>query len=335
MEQLRPPARWSSAREEAHWIVERLGPFGGSVTSVVPARFDAYARILHPAEEPDVGRRLVRWGEIAAWSGAPLHPDAQFHSVALPAALPQMPAPWRGQGPRQGRLYLPDAEALAQVLRGFTTSPEECFFGLWAGYGFGGTPLVSEGSPPAAPLPDPISEAVREGPLVQLPEREYLLYEGPVEAITATAGIGRGQTANLGWPADRAWCVASEIDLAWSYVGGSRVLVEALLADERIEVLPAGADDPLTRIEPFVADLVERAVEELLDSGHTVVTTSMGTVEAWLERPSRWRAGALRVRAEHDDGRTGSSGGPVHPSEDLHRAATFRLTESVVGLVGG
>jgi hypothetical protein len=335
MDQLRPPARWSSAIDQARWIAERLGPFAEGVTSVVPAGFDAYARILHPAEEPGSGQRLVRWREVAAWSGVTLRPDAQFHTVALPATKPKTPAPWRGQGPRRGRLYLPDAGALAEILRGFTTTPDECFFGLWAGYGFAGTPFVSEGSPPAAPLPDPIPDAVRGGPLIELPNREYLLYEGPVEAITATASLGHGQTANLAWPADHAWCLASEIDLAWTYVGGSEPLVERLLADERIEALPADADDPLTRIEPFVADLVERGVEELLASGHTVIATSMGTVEAWLERPTRFRSGALRVDCEHFDGGRGGGGGPVHRSQDLRKAAMFRLTEGVIGLVGG
>lgn len=40
-----------------------------------------------------------------------------------------------------------------------------------------------------------------------------------------------------------------------------------------------------------MAQLAERATEELLDSGHTVITTSIGTVEARLERPTRWTAG--------------------------------------------
>jgi hypothetical protein len=60
--------------------------------------------------------------------------------------------------------------------------------------------------------------------------------------------------------------VASEIDLPWTYVGGSELLVERLLGDERIERVLAGAEDPLTRIEPFVADVVECGVEELLAS---------------------------------------------------------------------
>jgi hypothetical protein len=335
MDQLQSRARWSSAIEEAHWIAERLGPVAAGVTSVVPSGFDAYCRILHPAQEPGFGERLVRWHEVAAWSGVALRADAQFHTIALPPTPPETPPPWRGQGPCQGRLYLPDAEALAAMLRGFTTTPEQCFFGLWAGYGFAGAPLVSEGSAPAAPLPDPIPEAVRAGPLIELPGREYLLYEGPVEAITATAGFGHGQSANLAWPADQAWCLASEIDLVWTYVGGSQMLVERLLTDERIEALPSDADDPLTRIEPFVAGLVERAVDELLVSEHSVIVTSMGTVEAWLERPTRCKPGTLRIRSERFDGGRGDRGGPVHRREDLRREATFRFTEGAIGLVGG
>lgn len=334
MDQLRPPARWSSAIGEARWIAEGLGPFAERVTSVVPAGFDAYARILHPAQEPGFGERLVRWRHVAAWSGVALRPDAQFHTVALPPTRPDRPPPWRGQGPHQGRLYLPDAEVLAEALRGFTTTPEQCFFGLWAGYGFAGPP-VREGSSLVALLPDSIPDAVRAEPLFELPGREYLLYEGPVEAVTATAGVGDGQTANLAWPADHAWCLASEIDLAWTYVGGSESLVEHLLADERIEAFLTGADDPLTRIEPLVADLVEAGAEELLDNGHAVISTSMGTVEAWLERPTRSRPGALRVRSEHFDGGRGAGGQPVHQSKDLRTAATFFLTGAVIGLVGG
>lgn len=331
MGQLRPPARWSSAVGEADWVAVRLGPFGRSVTSVVPAGFEAYVRILHPAEEPGFGERLVRWREVATWSGVTLGPDAQFHTVALPEIRPETPPPWRGQGPWQGQLYLPDATSLAEVLRDFTTTPEQCFFGLWAGYGFVGASFVREGSSLAALL----SDAVRARPLVELPGREYLLYEGPVEAMTATAGFGDGQTANLAWPADHAWCLASEIDLAWTYVGGSRALIDHLLADERIEALPADADDPLTRIEPFVADLVKRAVEELFDCGHTVVTTSMGILEASLECPTRRRAGVLQTECEHFDGARSRTTTPVRPNEDVRKAASFRLTGAVVGLVEG
>jgi hypothetical protein len=328
---------WSSVVEAAGWIGERLGPFGGGVTSVVPAGFEAYARVLHPAEVTAWGgHRVVRWREVAAWSGVPLAPDAQFHTVALPPHRPEAPAPWSGQGPHEGSLYPPDAEILAEILRGFTTTPEECFFCIWDGYGWGGTP-ASAGTTSGS-LPRLVPEAVRRGPRVRLPGRDYLLYTGPTEAITGPVDIGHGQTANLAWPADHTWCVASEIDLAWTYVAGSAALIERLLAEERIEAVPAGPDDPLTRVEPFVAALVGKAITELLATGDSVIATSRGSVEAWLKRPKRFRPGALRTRADHDDSSRGSGGNFVlhaHNEPALRRELSFYLTWAVIGLVSG
>ncbi|MDA8372821.1 MAG: hypothetical protein M0Z91_00960 [Actinomycetota bacterium] len=340
MEQLQPTAVWSSAVEAADWIAERLASFATTVTAVVPAGFEAYARVLHPAEAPLWGgERVVRWRKVAAWSGVPLRQDAQFHSVALPPSRPEPGAPWSGQGPREGSLYPPDAEVLAEALRAFTTTPEECFFGIWDGYGWEGRrKLSTPGTAPVA-LPDPVPEAVRRGPRVRLPERDYLLYTGPVEAITAPVEIGDGQTANLAWPADHAWCVASEIDLAWTYVAGSTALIDKLLADERLEALRAAPDDPLTRVEPFVTSLVESAITELLATGETVIATSRGTVEAWLERPKRFRPGSIRTRGDHDDSSRGSGGAHavLHARDEpgLRRELSFYLTGAVIGLVGG
>ena len=101
---------------EAAWIGARLAPFESAVvTSVVPRGFEAYARVLHPAEEPSWGNRLVRWAEVAAWSGMPLRRDAQFHTIALPPARPAADAPWSSQGHGEGSLYPPDAEVLAEI----------------------------------------------------------------------------------------------------------------------------------------------------------------------------------------------------------------------------
>jgi len=65
----------------------------------------------------------------------------------------------------------PTGRCSARCFADTRTTPEQCFFGLWADYGFAGTPLVHEESPPVAPLPDPIHEAVRAGRLVELPGR--------------------------------------------------------------------------------------------------------------------------------------------------------------------
>ena len=330
-------AAWSDAVGEADWIGERLAPADACrVTSVVPGGFDAYARVLHPAEDPLDGDRLVRWAEVAAWSGTPLRADAQFHTIALPPVRPERDAPWSGQGPRQGELYPPDAEALAGIARDWTTTPERCWFCLWDGYG-AGTLLTPPGEP-SVPVPDPVPAPVRHGPRVRLPGRDYLLYTGPAEAVLTTDPLpGGDQAANLWWPADRVWCVASEIDLAWTYVGGPAGMIERLLADGRIEAQPAAPDDPRTRVEAWVEGWVADAVAQLLSAGEAVIATPRGTVQAWLERPS-WRGhAALRTRSDGDNGVSGSGECRLshRDGEDLRDEISLHLTCEVIGLVGG
>ena len=103
---------WSGDVHQADWIGPRLADWDGDYTAaiVVPAGFAAYARVLHPAEIAEDGGRPVRWADVAAWSGMPLRQDAQFHSIALPPTDPGEPPPYQGQGPREGSLYLRDAE---------------------------------------------------------------------------------------------------------------------------------------------------------------------------------------------------------------------------------
>lgn len=59
---------------------------------------------------------------------------------------------------------------------------------------------------------------------MQLPNREYRLFTGPV-----AKGEGWVFGPNLWWPEDRAWCVASEIDLDYTLVGGTEELIGELM----------------------------------------------------------------------------------------------------------
>jgi hypothetical protein len=333
--------KWSQAVEEADWIAERLNPFGECVASVVPRGFEAYARVLHPAEVPHRGHgRLVRWREVSVWSGLLLGPDSQFHSIALPPIRPTTDAPWRGQGPRNGSLFPADAEALAQILRTWTSTPDHCWFCLWDGYGWGNTTRLatSDGSP-GLRLPDPIPETVRRGRRVQLPNRQYFLCSGPVEAVVATGPLtSSDQTPNLWWPADRAWCGASEIDLAWTYVGGPGGMIERVLASEDIEALPVGPEDALNRVEDWVTRWVNEAVGDLWASGEATITTSRGTLYVSLHRPGkRRRRGMLQTASVGDNGVHGHRNHYLGPADeqDLRDTVESYLIADVISLVGG
>jgi hypothetical protein len=58
--------------------------------------------------------------------------------------------------------------------------------------------------------------------------------------------VGHRDGPNLWWPDDRSWCVASEIDFPYTYVGGSQELIEEILADPSLEALPAALDHGIT-----------------------------------------------------------------------------------------
>jgi hypothetical protein len=336
---------WSDQIGQASWIGERLAPFGSVVTSVVPSGFEAYARVLHPAQEPwHDGGRVVRWAEVAAWSGLPLRPGTQFHSIALPPVRPEGEAPWTGQGPDRGSLYPPDAVILAGILRHWTTAPQRCWFCVWDGYGWDHSIYLtaSDSATAAGPAfgrrPDPVPPGVRGGRRVELPNRDYLLYRGPLDAALATARLGVGhQVANLWWPQDRAWFVASEIDLTCTYVGGPAGLIGQLLAETRIEALPAAPDDELAGIEDWVTARAEQAAGQLLASGQATMTTSRGTLRASLNRPGRLTSGMLLVRRTGDNGVTGSSSTRLsqRPEPDLREEISHYLALAIIELAGG
>jgi hypothetical protein len=74
---------------------------------------------------------------------------------------------------------------------------------------------------------------------------------GRADAAPARRGFRRFcqppafQSPNLWWPADRVWCVASDIDLPSTYLGGTRALVEEVPGDDRLEAVPARLTDPV------------------------------------------------------------------------------------------
>jgi len=311
-----PGVELSAEVAEAAWIAGRLASFdSGVVTSVVPDGFDAYARVLHPVEEPrHGGNRPVRWSDVAAWSGAALIPGGQFADIALPEHELVGVEPWSGGGPHEGTLYGPDADVLGEVLAVHTSTPHRCWFCMWEGWG-------------------PSSS----GPRVQLPGRDYLLFVAPLHAMPALVDSQEGRTPNLWWPDDHAWCVASEIDLPWTYVGGSATLIAGLLADTRLEVQPASpSDNHHQRAPDWLGPAITEAATKLLDSGEAALHTWRGTVRMQLEWPQSQADGSLHTQRESPDGSRRGSGWMGIRDRDpvrMRDIVTSSLTSAVIELV--
>ena len=84
-------------------------------------------------------------------------------------------------------------------------------------------------------------------PTLRLPNREYHLLSGPITAVTESMVAPSGwQSANLWWPDDRAWFVATEIDFSSTYIGGDRQCIEAVLASADLEAMVIEPDHGIT-----------------------------------------------------------------------------------------
>jgi hypothetical protein len=215
----------------AEWLVKRLMPWwslpGGEmpVGAIVPIGLEAYARVLHPAYRKTDGREVsVRWSEIAGWAGVTPHAEMRWDEIVPP--IIRMDEERLHMPPQEGHLPADQAEILVEVLRPHTTTPRRCCFAVWEGYG---------ALEPDARWP----EAAR----LELPNRDYVLLCGPIEAAAQSFEPAPfRQSANLWWPEDRAWCVATEIDYAWTYVGGTKSCIDDLLTESRLEALRIGPD---------------------------------------------------------------------------------------------
>lgn len=221
----------------AAWIAGRLHPFAQDVGSLVPEGFARYARVFHPAIRwTRRGDERLTWRSIALKNGRVAHGAMQYVPIA------SGPSGMRDEnfGPPTGVLAPWLATALGETLAPYTTTPERCWFAVWEGWG-GFTPI--------------------DGPRLELPGRGYFIAQGSVrDAAASVFGEDRPdhQSASMWWPDDRAWFVATEIDLDSTYVGASEAAIEALLARPDVEVLPIELSDGITYDSDRINPLPER-----------------------------------------------------------------------------
>ncbi|MBE1564170.1 hypothetical protein [Nonomuraea africana] len=243
------------------WIAEGLGGPLGTVGSVVPRGFAAYARILHPVEFDDDERPPVTWAEVCMLTGRVPHALMQWAAVVTPAAGAAVVAGpsgiWEDGDVRVGDLAPAALGALIDVLEP-ATGEQDCFHALWEGWGWvdgSGVAIFSvsdDGRVERGPAPEPgVPAEVWALPRLRLPDRDYLLFRGPLRAALDMGWQGsplgfEPQSPSLLWPADRSWCVGTEIDFDSTLVGGSADLIAAVLAAPDLEAWPVEPDDDLS-----------------------------------------------------------------------------------------
>ena len=225
----------------ASWVVAGLRGFAESVLSLVPAGFDAYGRIFHPAGNGQL-ETPVTWRAVAEANGKVAHPAMQWASITGSFRFEHgasQPGIWDSE-PEEGSLSRQLLPALVPVLERRTRTPERCWFAVWDGYGS-------------------LAIGDRDAPAFDIPHRRLLLLTGPITAVyTSLCTEPWWQSPSLWWPDDRAWCVETEVDLMSTYVGGTRDCIADLVACQGLEAMAVQPADGVAydadRINPLPAD---------------------------------------------------------------------------------
>jgi hypothetical protein len=101
---------------------------------------------------------------------------------------------------------------------------------MWEGYGTAWTGL---------------NRLAEIAPRVTLEHRNCLLFRGPVGAASVFRTDRWFQSPTLWWPADQAWCVASELDIYSTYIAATALAIRALVDHPALEVLECMPDQDI------------------------------------------------------------------------------------------
>jgi hypothetical protein len=314
------------------WIAPALRDgFGGYVKQQVPQVYEAYARILHPVRDDE--RAAVTWAEVARRLGTVAHREMQWHAiVGSYDTFNFTDSRWSGSDPMTGELAKDKLDALCAVLAGHTGTPASAYFGI-------------------STIRSGVEDEWPDAPQLEQPAREWVVLKGPLAAVGRIAlssrhGFSfvfyadgrkpdpdadpperfRREAPNLIWPEDRAWFVASEIDFDSTLLGGSRELVDAILAAPELEAWEVDGEvslqsdaDKLNPVPDPPPGWGEPKDPEVLT--REFVEESLGTLAGTVTAAATDPAGVLTV--EVDGGRAPgwrlSAAHSSWPKEDIAR----------------
>lgn len=223
------------------WIEDALGSRFAHVESLVPKGYAAYARLFHPAMTQEY--QPVRWSTVAEWSGKVYHSLMSFEGISVPKlGYGSADRPWE-HDPEEDRIEHDDIVELSRFLSDFTSTPDQYYFAVWDGYGsfsVGASVLMTTSGGISLLPPVGVENAQR----IKGVGREYLLYSGPpyFNDFFDFPGL---DGPNIWWPADRSWCVSTDIDLDSTYIGASEECIKRLLSHPSLEVLLTTSDAPV------------------------------------------------------------------------------------------
>ncbi|GAA0962619.1 hypothetical protein FFA01_05070 [Frigoribacterium faeni] len=226
------------------------------------------------------------WAEVARRNGKVMHPLVQWRRLTADERRMDWPDGWSTAQSREGWLDPRLLGELVTLLGAATTTPDDLVAGVWIGWGGGeaiyfravddddatddiaataerdalhesGLAMLAERERARREAQESgYEEARTAGPHLEIPGREFVLFETDVQRLADPDwgyrdGLGwamghRDPSLQLLWPEDHAWVLASEIDWDSTIVAGDRRLIDAVLADPRFESYGVGEADKLS-----------------------------------------------------------------------------------------
>lgn len=171
---------------------------------------------------PDPRQFAVSWKAVAEANGRVAHPAMEWGSLVGSWQIQSQPGLW-DRPPDTGRLPVHVTKELCRILKQSSRS-DRVMYALWNGYA---------------------GMQIENAEMIELPHRPMYLITGSIDDATEPFGIP-GRTANLWWPSDRRWCVATDIDLMATYVGGSANCVQTIINSDELEAMPVTSDQLVT-----------------------------------------------------------------------------------------
>jgi hypothetical protein len=263
--------------DRGSWLRDRIMDEGGYPT-VAGTGWEAYARILHPVEAfGDIDGAFVTlewsWAEAARRRGLGMHPLVDWNTIGRQSGQVQIDGLTLSSA-QEGILEPRLLRHLAAVLETATSTPDEVTIGVWTGFGddddFHAVAEMTfsdsdeETQTPHEPTSAEIDALMQrlvteahdrlqvgilpaqpQGPLLELPGREYYLATGTLRTLgdDAEHDPSFANGLHLIWPADHTWLVASEIDFDSTIVGGSKDLIYRITQHPELEAFEVRQND--------------------------------------------------------------------------------------------
>lgn len=176
---------------------------------------------------------------------------------------------------------------LISVLRSATTTPTECVFAFWEGWGdWADEPQVAGGRRLLRP----------QVPALSLDENSSIRYFVGTGDISEAEGLAHASLEpSIWWPADDAWMVRRHIDSNATYVGSmSRSTIAALLDAAGLDARDIDGAEQMSL--PYAPELVEQPPTRLSRLRWWITSVALGLAHGRSRRGEVPGDGTLRRR---------------------------------------